>query len=110
MRQGRFREADIGFRQSQASLIWQELEEDEVGQRDASFRSLLRPGVRGRRARARTNGEEEGRGGMSRHRRDTISDYTDCDRMRYFILATIAAILAVLLTFIYPLFSGPYRG
>lgn len=105
MRQGPFLEADTGFRQSQASLIWQELEEDEEGQREASFRSLFRPGLRGRRARMRPEQEEEeeGRGGLSHRRRDDNSDYSDGERMRYFILGTVAAILALLFNLIYPL-------
>lgn len=104
MRQGPFPEADTGFRQSQASLIWQELEEDEEGQREASFRSLFRPGLRGRRARTRLEEEEEeGRRGHSHRRRDGISDYCDGERLRYFILGTVAAVLALLFNLIYPL-------
>uniref|UniRef100_A0A8C2IB44 ubiquitinyl hydrolase 1 n=1 Tax=Cyprinus carpio TaxID=7962 RepID=A0A8C2IB44_CYPCA len=55
---------------SAASLIWQELEEDE-----------------------------EGQGGHS-HR---ISDYSDGERLRYFIMGTVAAVLALLFNLIYPL-------
>nr|XP_005162176.1 ubiquitin carboxyl-terminal hydrolase 19 isoform X2 [Danio rerio] len=97
--------AATGGAASQASLIWQELEEDEEGQREASFRSLFRPGLRGRRARMRPEQEEEeeGRGGLSHRRRDDNSDYSDGERMRYFILGTVAAILALLFNLIYPL-------
>lgn len=100
-----FPEADTGFRQSQASLIWQELEEDEEGQREASLRSLFRPGFRGRRARTRLEEEEEeeGRRGHSHRRRDGISDYCDGERLRYFIMGTVAAVLALLFNLIYPL-------
>uniref|UniRef100_A0A8C1KFG6 ubiquitinyl hydrolase 1 n=1 Tax=Cyprinus carpio TaxID=7962 RepID=A0A8C1KFG6_CYPCA len=91
--------AATGSAASQASLIWQELEEDEEGQREASFRSLFRPGLRGRRARTRPEEEEEGRGGHS-HR---ISDYSDGERLRYFIMGTVAAVLALLFNLIYPL-------
>lgn len=103
MRQGPFPEADTGFRQSQASLIWQELEEDEEGQREASFRSLFRPSLHGRRARTRLEEEEEGRGGHSHRRRERISDYSDGERLRYFIMGTVAAVLALLFNLIYPL-------
>uniref|UniRef100_A0A8C2AFK3 ubiquitinyl hydrolase 1 n=1 Tax=Cyprinus carpio TaxID=7962 RepID=A0A8C2AFK3_CYPCA len=65
--------AATGGAASQASLIWQELEEDEEGQREASFRSLFCPGLRGRR------------------------------HLRYFIMGTVAAILALLFNLIYPL-------
>lgn len=99
IRQGPFPEADTGFRQSQASLIWQELEEDEEGQRETSFRSLFRPGLRGRRARTRPEEEDEGRGGNS-HR---ISDYAEGERMKYFIMGTVAAVLALLFNLLYPL-------
>ncbi|XP_043080353.1 ubiquitin carboxyl-terminal hydrolase 19 isoform X2 [Puntigrus tetrazona] len=95
--------AATGGAASQASLIWQELEEDEEGQREASFRSLFRPGLRGRRTRTRPEEEEEGRGGHSHHRRERISDYSDSERLRYFIMGTVAAILALLFNLIYPL-------
>uniref|UniRef100_A0A8C1CVD9 ubiquitinyl hydrolase 1 n=2 Tax=Cyprinus carpio TaxID=7962 RepID=A0A8C1CVD9_CYPCA len=65
--------AATGGAASQASLIWQELEEDEEGQREASFRSLFCPGLRGRR------------------------------HLRYFIMGTVAAVLALLFNLIYPL-------
>uniref|UniRef100_A0A8C1KGG7 ubiquitinyl hydrolase 1 n=1 Tax=Cyprinus carpio TaxID=7962 RepID=A0A8C1KGG7_CYPCA len=58
----------LGAESSAASLIWQELEEDEEGQREASFRSLFRPGLGG-----------------------------------YFIMGTVAAVLALLFNLIYPL-------
>ncbi|XP_067302511.1 ubiquitin carboxyl-terminal hydrolase 19 isoform X3 [Pseudorasbora parva] len=95
--------AATGGAASQASLIWQELEEDEEGQREASLRSLFRPGLRRRRARTRMEEEEEDRSGHSRRRRDGISDYCDGERLRYFILGTVAAVLALLFNLIYPL-------
>uniref|UniRef100_A0A672M2B8 ubiquitinyl hydrolase 1 n=1 Tax=Sinocyclocheilus grahami TaxID=75366 RepID=A0A672M2B8_SINGR len=95
--------AATGGAASQASLIWQELEEDEEGQQEASFRSLFCPGLRGRRARMRPEEEEEGRGGHSHRRRDRISDYSDGERLRYFIMGTVAAVLALLFNLIYPL-------
>uniref|UniRef100_A0A671QPH8 ubiquitinyl hydrolase 1 n=1 Tax=Sinocyclocheilus anshuiensis TaxID=1608454 RepID=A0A671QPH8_9TELE len=77
----------LGAESSAASLIWQELEEDEEGQREASFRSLFCPGLRGRRARMRPEEEEEG----------------ILTRLRYFIMGTVAAVLALLFNLIYPL-------
>uniref|UniRef100_A0A8C1SNV0 ubiquitinyl hydrolase 1 n=1 Tax=Cyprinus carpio TaxID=7962 RepID=A0A8C1SNV0_CYPCA len=50
-------------------------------------------------ARTRPEEEEEGRGGHS-HR---ISDYSDGERLRYFIMGTVAAVLALLFNLIYPL-------
>uniref|UniRef100_A0A8C2ICS0 ubiquitinyl hydrolase 1 n=1 Tax=Cyprinus carpio TaxID=7962 RepID=A0A8C2ICS0_CYPCA len=50
-------------------------------------------------ARTRPEKEEEGRGGHS-HR---ISDYSDGERLRYFIMGTVAAVLALLFNLIYPL-------
>ncbi|XP_059383662.1 ubiquitin carboxyl-terminal hydrolase 19 isoform X2 [Carassius carassius] len=91
--------AASGGAASQASLIWQELEEDEEGQRETSFRSLFRPGLRGRRARTRPEEEDEGRAGNS-HR---ISDYAEGERMKYFIMGTVAAVLALLFNLLYPL-------
>lgn len=99
LRPGPIAEADIGFRQSQASLIWQELEEEEEGQRGAPSRGLFRTGLRGRKARTRVEEEE------ARRRRDRASDYSDDDRVRYFILGTLAAVFALLLNLIYPLLS-----
>ncbi|XP_036446774.1 ubiquitin carboxyl-terminal hydrolase 19 isoform X1 [Colossoma macropomum] len=95
--------AAAGGAASQASLIWQELEEEEEGQRGAPSRGLFRPGLRGRRTRTRVEEEEDGHGGLARRRRDRVSDYSDDDRVRYFILGTVAAMFALLLNLIYPL-------
>ncbi|XP_051516080.1 ubiquitin carboxyl-terminal hydrolase 19-like isoform X3 [Myxocyprinus asiaticus] len=88
---------------SQASLIWQELEEDEEGQREASFLSLFRPSLRGRKAKTRLEEEAAGRGGLAHRRQDGISNYSDNDRLRYFILGTTTAFVALLFNLIYPL-------
>ncbi|XP_066526402.1 ubiquitin carboxyl-terminal hydrolase 19 isoform X2 [Hoplias malabaricus] len=92
-----------GAAASQASLIWQELEEEEEGQRGAPSRSLFHPGLRGRRARTRVEEEEAGRGRLSQSRQDHVSGYSDDDRVRCFILVTLAAMFALLLNLIYPL-------
>uniref|UniRef100_A0A672MBB1 ubiquitinyl hydrolase 1 n=1 Tax=Sinocyclocheilus grahami TaxID=75366 RepID=A0A672MBB1_SINGR len=39
----------------------------------------------------------------ARMRRDRISDYSDGERLRYFIMGTVAAVLALLFNLIYPL-------
>lgn len=115
-----FLEADTGFRQSQASLIWQELEE-EAERQEVRHRGLFpRPRLPRRRT---THGQdtEEGEedddedsqsGGpqslrrrqqQRRRRRGNISDYTDDDCVKYFVLGTVAALLALALNLIYPL-------
>uniref|UniRef100_W5L123 ubiquitinyl hydrolase 1 n=1 Tax=Astyanax mexicanus TaxID=7994 RepID=W5L123_ASTMX len=95
--------AAAGAAPSQASLIWQELEEEEEQQRGAASQGLFRPGLRGRRIRTRAEEEPDGHGGLARRSRDRISDYSDDDRVRYFILGTAAAVFALLLNLIYPL-------
>uniref|UniRef100_A0A8C4GVM1 ubiquitinyl hydrolase 1 n=1 Tax=Dicentrarchus labrax TaxID=13489 RepID=A0A8C4GVM1_DICLA len=70
-----FPEADTGFRQSQASLIWRELEEEEEGL-------------------------DEGPPGLFR---SAMSDYPDDDCVRYFVLGTLAAVFALLVNLVYPL-------
>ncbi|XP_076839756.1 ubiquitin carboxyl-terminal hydrolase 19 isoform X2 [Brachyhypopomus gauderio] len=90
---------------NQASLIWQELEEEEDWQHEAPSRGLFWSALR-RRARVTSDEEEEGRGGLvAGHRRHRVSDYSDDDRVRYFILGTLAAVFALLLNLIYPLLS-----
>ncbi|KAK1801524.1 hypothetical protein P4O66_004583 [Electrophorus voltai] len=109
LRPGPILEADTGFHQSQASLIWQELEEEEDWQREDPSRGLFWPAVRARRARATADEEEEDRGGLvAGHQQDRVSDYSDDDRVRYFILGTLAAVFALLLNFIYTLLSGSH--
>lgn len=99
-----FPEADTGFRQSQASLIWRELEEEEEGLDDAPsglFRSALR---RGQTARNRDEEDEDrSEGSVRRHRRRRMSDYPDDDCVRYFVLGTLAAVFALFVNLVYPL-------
>lgn len=100
-----FPEADTGFRQSQASLIWQELEEEEEGL-DEGPRGLFRTGLRWRQATRMTtrreDEDEDGAAGQARRRR-RMSDYPDDDCVRYFVVGTLAAVFALLLNLFYPL-------
>lgn len=96
-----FPEADTGFRQSQASLIWRELEEEEEGPEGGLFRSVLR---RGQTARNRDEEGEDGTAGSVRRRhRRRMSDYPDDDCVRYFVLGTLAAVFALIVNLVYPL-------
>lgn len=116
-------EADSGFRQSQASRIWRELEEEEEGHshRDAVgfFQSVLR-----RRQRSPSGGEEEevededrAEGTVAHHRwgrsrRRSESGYGEDDCRWFFVLATLVAALALFVSLVYPLLSklGLRRG
>lgn len=108
-------EADSGFRQSQASRIWRELEEEEEGQshRDAVgfFQSVLR-----RRPRIPGVGEEEdvveeedrAEGTVAHHRwgrsrRRSESGFGEDDCRWFFVLATLVAALALFVSLVYPL-------
>uniref|UniRef100_A0A665X725 ubiquitinyl hydrolase 1 n=1 Tax=Echeneis naucrates TaxID=173247 RepID=A0A665X725_ECHNA len=78
-----FPEADTGFRQSQASLIWRELEEEEEGL-------------------------DEGPRGLFHSALPRMSDYPDDDCVRYFVLGTLAAVLALLINLVYPLYKASW--
>lgn len=97
-----FPEADTGFRQSQASLIWRELEEEEEGFDEGDlFRSSL---WRGQTSRNRSEEDEDrSEGSVRRRRRRRMSDYPDDDCVRYFVLGTLAALFALFINLIYPL-------
>ncbi|KAF7210383.1 ubiquitin carboxyl-terminal hydrolase 19 isoform X2 [Nothobranchius furzeri] len=87
---------------SQASLIWRELEEEEDGLDEGPhglFRSALR------RRQTQRNRAEGGptEGPVPRHRRQKMSDYPDDDCVRYFVLGTLTAVLALFINLIYPL-------
>lgn len=101
-----FPEADTGFRQSQASLIWRELEEEEEGF-DEGPRGLFRSGLRRRQTQRMTNRDEEDEdrteGSVRRHRGQRLSDYPDDDCVRYFVLGTVAAMFALFVNLVYPL-------
>ncbi|XP_066554299.1 ubiquitin carboxyl-terminal hydrolase 19 isoform X2 [Amia ocellicauda] len=81
--------AAAGATASQASLIWQELEEEEEEAGPRASRRL-RAGVETQRASGAL---------------DSLSDYSDDDCVRYFILGTLAALLALVLNVLYPLIS-----
>lgn len=104
VRQRLFPEADTGFRQSQASLIWRELEEEEEGLNEAP-RGLLRSARRRRQASRNGDEEDEDRteGSVRRHRRQRMSDHPDDDCVRYFVLGTLAAVFALFVNLVYPL-------
>lgn len=110
-------EADSGFRQSQASRIWRELEEEEEGHnhRDAVgfFQSVLR---RKQRPTGRGEAEEEEDGAegavplyrwgkSSRRRRRSESGYSEDDCRWFFVLATLMAALVLFVSLVYPLLS-----
>uniref|UniRef100_A0A669ERL2 ubiquitinyl hydrolase 1 n=1 Tax=Oreochromis niloticus TaxID=8128 RepID=A0A669ERL2_ORENI len=67
-----------GATASQASLIWRELEEED-------------------------DGLDEGPPGQSVRRRQRMSDYPDDDCVRYFVLGTLTAVLALFVNLVYPL-------
>lgn len=103
LRPGPVPEADTGFRQSQASLIWQELEEEAEGQQGAPSWSLFRPRLRQRTPRTRLGEEGDRHRGLSWRRQEGVSDHSDDDRTTYFLLGTMAAVFALLLNIFYPL-------
>ncbi|XP_069045485.1 ubiquitin carboxyl-terminal hydrolase 19 isoform X3 [Lepisosteus oculatus] len=84
--------ATAGASASQASLIWHELEEEEEGQED----SIASTG-------GRLRGREEARRGWGEL--DELSDYSDENFVKYFVLGTLAAVLALVLNVVYPLIS-----
>uniref|UniRef100_A0AAQ4PE41 ubiquitinyl hydrolase 1 n=1 Tax=Gasterosteus aculeatus aculeatus TaxID=481459 RepID=A0AAQ4PE41_GASAC len=90
--------ASAGATASQASRIWRELEEEEEGL-DEGPRGLFRSAPRRRQA-PRDRAEEDGRPARRRE-----SDYPDDDRVRYFVLGTLAAVLALFVNLVYPLFN-----
>lgn len=98
-----FPEADTGFRQSQASLIWRELEEEG---RNEDSPGLFRSALRRRRTQGNADEEDEDRteGSVRRHRGlQRMSDCPDIDCGRYFVLGTLAAMFALFVNFVYPL-------
>uniref|UniRef100_A0A674B565 ubiquitinyl hydrolase 1 n=1 Tax=Salmo trutta TaxID=8032 RepID=A0A674B565_SALTR len=85
------------FPPSQASLIWQELEQEEEGVEEGP-RGLFRPRLGRRRAARREEGVE---GQVWRLLRQRIPHYSDDDCVRYFVLGTLAALLALLVNLLY---------
>uniref|UniRef100_A0A8C7I313 ubiquitinyl hydrolase 1 n=1 Tax=Oncorhynchus kisutch TaxID=8019 RepID=A0A8C7I313_ONCKI len=86
-----------GASASQASLIWQELEQEEEGVEEGP-RGLFRPRLGRRRAARREDGVE---GQVWRLLRQRIPHYSDDDCVRYFVLGTLAALLALLVNLLY---------
>lgn len=101
-----FPEADTGFRQSQASLIWRQLEEEEEGPREGSPRLLWR-----RQAQQNREEEDADIAGVSlqhpprRRRRRRISEHPADDCGHFFVLGTLAAVFALLVNVLYPFLS-----
>ncbi|XP_027879788.1 ubiquitin carboxyl-terminal hydrolase 19 isoform X2 [Xiphophorus couchianus] len=87
-----------GASASQASLIWRELEEEDEGP-DEGPRGLFRSALRSRQAQ-RNRGEEEA--GARRRRRHKMSDYPDEDCVRYLVVATLTAVIALFVNLVYP--------
>uniref|UniRef100_A0A8C7WFK1 ubiquitinyl hydrolase 1 n=1 Tax=Oncorhynchus mykiss TaxID=8022 RepID=A0A8C7WFK1_ONCMY len=86
-----------GASASQASLIWQELEQEEEGVEEGP-RGLFRPRLGRRRAARREEGVE---GQVWRLLRQRIPHYSDDDCVLYFVLGTLAALLALLVNLLY---------
>uniref|UniRef100_A0A8D2ZSM7 ubiquitinyl hydrolase 1 n=1 Tax=Scophthalmus maximus TaxID=52904 RepID=A0A8D2ZSM7_SCOMX len=94
-----------GATASQASLIWRELEEEEEGL-DEGPRRLFRSAL-WRRQNQRNGAEEDEErvdGVVRRHRAQRMSEYPDDDCVRYFVVGTLTAVLALLVNLVYPLF------
>ncbi|XP_018534302.1 ubiquitin carboxyl-terminal hydrolase 19 isoform X2 [Lates calcarifer] len=93
-----------GATASQASLIWRELEEEEEGLYEGP-RGLFRSSLwRRQTQRNRDEGDEDRTEGlMRRHHGQRMSDYPDDDCVRYFVLGTLTAVLALLVNLVYPL-------
>lgn len=99
-----FPEADTGFRQSQASLIWRELEEEEEGLA-GGLNGLLQSALRRTPMARNTHEEDEDRNeSVQRHLRRRSVDHPDDDCGRYFALATMAAVFALIINLVYSLF------
>ncbi|XP_054466021.1 ubiquitin carboxyl-terminal hydrolase 19 isoform X2 [Anoplopoma fimbria] len=94
-----------GATASQASLIWRELEEEEEGL-DEGPRGLFRSAPRRRQASRNQHVEDDRTDGSVRqHRRQRMSDFPDDDYVRYFVLGTLAAVFALFVNLVYPLFN-----
>uniref|UniRef100_A0A669CUE1 ubiquitinyl hydrolase 1 n=1 Tax=Oreochromis niloticus TaxID=8128 RepID=A0A669CUE1_ORENI len=91
-----------GATASQASLIWRELEEEDDGL-DEGPRGLFHSALRRHRTQRNRDEEEEDGAGQSVRRRQRMSDYPDDDCVRYFVLGTLTAVLALFVNLVYPL-------
>lgn len=91
-------------RQSQASLIWRELEEEDDGLDEGPRGLFFSARRRHRTQRNRDEQEEDGaEQSVQRHRRQRMLDYPDDDCVRYFVLGTLTAVLALFVNLVYPL-------
>ncbi|XP_054627537.1 ubiquitin carboxyl-terminal hydrolase 19-like [Dunckerocampus dactyliophorus] len=93
----------MGATASQASLIWRELEEEEEEGLDEGPHGVFRSGLRRRQQQQqmhRTRDEENEDGGTAGWRSHRSPDD---DRVRYFVLGTLAAVFALLVNLLYPL-------
>uniref|UniRef100_A0AAX7W6E3 ubiquitinyl hydrolase 1 n=1 Tax=Astatotilapia calliptera TaxID=8154 RepID=A0AAX7W6E3_ASTCA len=93
-----------GATASQASLIWRELEEEDDGL-DEGPRGLFLSALRRHRTQRNRDEEEEDGAEQSvqQHRRQRMLDYPDDDCVRYFVLGTLTAVLALFVNLVYPL-------
>lgn len=89
-------------RQSQASLIWRELEEEDDGL-DEGPRGLFLSALRRHRTQRNRDEEDGAEQSVQRHRRQRMLDYPDDDCVRYFVLGTLTAVLALFVNLVYPL-------
>lgn len=100
-------EADTGFRQSQASLIWRELEEEEEGLNEGAPR-LFHSALWRRQLQPKKDADDKDIAGVSmahQQRRRKISDYPDEDCGHFFVLGTLAAVFALFINVLYPFLS-----
>ncbi|XP_061689206.1 ubiquitin carboxyl-terminal hydrolase 19 isoform X2 [Syngnathoides biaculeatus] len=96
----------MGATASQASLLWRELEEEEEGLEVGAQGPFLL-GLQRRQAQRTRNAEDEDRAEAHRHRmRGRMSDCPDDERVRYFVLGTLAAVFALLINLVYPLYKS----
>ncbi|KAM9752146.1 ubiquitin carboxyl-terminal hydrolase 19 isoform 2-T2 [Menidia menidia] len=99
--------AAAGATASQASLIWRELEEEEEGP-DAGPRGPFRPAPRRPPAPRPRDPDGQSEGSLRRRRRPRTSDFPDDDCVRYFILGTLTAVLALFVNLVYPLYKAKW--
>lgn len=98
-----FPEVDTGFRKSQASLIWRELEEEEEGLNEGSSR-LFDSALWRRQLQQNEDDEDKDIDEVSfQHQHRSRKIYPDDDCGHFFVLGTLAAIFALLINLVYPL-------
>ncbi|MED6270021.1 hypothetical protein CHARACLAT_005576 [Characodon lateralis] len=90
-----------GATASQASLIWRELEEEDEGL-DEGPRGLFRSALRRRQSQRNKAEEDRPDGSVRCHRTQKMSDYPDEDCVRYLVLGSLAAVIALFVNLVYP--------